>query len=53
MELARTRGLTVADPDVADPVSRDPADDYLVALTGSARLVDLPPRLCRVLTPRR
>ena len=50
--------------DIPDPpaVTADPEDDYLVALTRSvgaaalvsadAHLVDLPPRVCRVLTPR-
>ena len=50
--------------DIPDPpaVTADPKDDYLVALTqsagaaalvsGDAHLVDLPPRVCRVLTPR-
>ena len=50
--------------DIPDPpaVTVDPKDDYLVALTrsagaaalvsGDAHLVDLPPHVCRVLTPR-
>ena len=50
--------------DIPDPpaVTVDPTDDYLVALTqsagaaalvsGDARLVDLPPHVSRVLTPR-
>jgi len=50
--------------DIPDPpaVTVDPRDDYLVALTrsagaaalvsGDAHLVDLPPHVCRVLTPR-
>jgi putative PIN family toxin of toxin-antitoxin system len=50
--------------DIPDPpaVTVDPKDDYLVVLTrsagaaalvsGDAHLVDLPPHVCRVLTPR-
>ncbi|MGZ8783606.1 MAG: putative toxin-antitoxin system toxin component, PIN family [Gaiellaceae bacterium] len=62
VSLFRDHALTVADPDVVDPVSRDPADDYLVALaraagadallSGDAHLAGLPATVCRVLTPR-
>ena len=60
--VARSAVLA-ADPGNAPSVrSADPNDDYLVALTrsagaaalvsGDAHLVDLPPHVCRVLTPR-
>ena len=62
VSLFRDHALTVADPDVVDPVSRDPADDYLVALaraagadaivSGDQHLTSLSAEAFRVLTPR-
>jgi uncharacterized protein len=60
--LLRERALEVADADDVDPLTRDPADDYLVALaraagadllvSGDKHLTSLADPPVRVITPR-
>ena len=60
--LLRERAIEVADPDYVEPLTQDPADDYLVALaraaeadllvSGDKHLTDLADPPVRVMTPR-
>ena len=60
--VLRESALRAPDPPAGAPLTRDPADDYLIRLahaanahavvSGDAHLLELPPTVCRVLTPR-
>lgn len=62
LTVLRESALVVPDPPAGEPLTRDPADDYLIRLvhaarayavvSGDAHLQELPSEVCRVLTPR-